>query len=514
MKKKRTVYLLAGLMIVSLLTIIAMQAGHIYRSYNEKKELVDRGVRESLSQALIKLEKRDALVFLYNKMLNSRSAQNDSTYPADPNMSRFGYIPPQPELPIHNFSISIRSSYGGVQVYEFSNTWGNDYYPEQFLSYSTFERFFDEKFNTGGLALDEVVSELEKEYKQMRRPLENRFDKEYIRKAISEELKQRGLSLNFEFAVADANHNIRLKTDGYNESITDDAYKINLYQGAIFSAPDALYIYFPGKRKYVLEGIYAQLISTVVLSLILIITFAITLVAFFRQKKLTEIKNDFINNMTHEFKTPLATIQLAAASINNPRVRENPKTVDKFTEIINQETQRMNQHVEQVLQLALLDRESLNLKKEPVDMHELIKDAISNIELIIQQRNGDVRTDFLADIPVIKADRDTLLNVVGNLLDNANKYSVDQPDILVRTYNSGNHFVFEVEDKGIGMSKDVMKRVFDKFYRASTGNVHNIKGFGLGLNYVKEIVAAHKGNISVKGNHSKGSTFIVSLPIN
>jgi len=217
--------------------------------------------------------------------------------------------------------------------------------------------------------------------------------------------------------------------------------------------------------------------------------------------------------MTHEFKTPLATIQLAAAAIKNPKMRDNPQVLEKFTDIINQETQKMNHHVEQVLQMALLDKESLRLKKEPVDMHEIIEKAISNIELIIKEREGIIKPVLNAENHVIIADKDTLLNVVNNLLDNANKYSTEAPEISIFTYNRNQFFVIEVEDKGIGMSKDVQNRVFDKFYRAPTGNIHNIKGFGLGLNYVREIVLAHKGDIQIKSTQCKGTTFTISLPL-
>ncbi|HRW22332.1 MAG TPA: HAMP domain-containing sensor histidine kinase, partial [Bacteroidales bacterium] len=177
------------------------------------------------------------------------------------------------------------------------------------------------------------------------------------------------------------------------------------------------------------------------------------------------------------------------------------------------ETQRMNHHVEQVLQMALLEKQGVKVKLKPEDMHELIIDAVHNIELIIGERQGSINTDFKATDYIVPIDKDAMYNVMSNLLDNANKYSPEKLEVNIRTYNKNNNFVFEVQDKGLGMSKDVQSHIFDRFYRANTGNVHNIKGFGLGLNYVKEIITAHNGEIRVKSTINKGSTFIVYLPI-
>lgn len=508
MKKKRILYFIVVLMSVSLLLIIVMQTGHILRSYNEKKELVDRGVREALSNALRRLEKQDAMFFVYDKMMSDKLPKHDSTYPVDPNMSQFGYNPNPAKRPSTNFSISISFPHGGTQIVEFSSTEASNYF-----SYSVFERYFNENIVSNPVGIDQLIMELEKEYEIRRKPIEKRFDKNFIKDVIATELQQRGLELDFEFALGDGEQQIKMKSDNFDENYSDDTYKMNLTPGHILSNPDALYIYFPGKRKYVLQGIWAQVISSVVFTLIILITFGITLFTMYRQKKIGEIKSDFVNNMTHEFKTPLATIQLAAAAIKNPKMRDNPQVLEKFTDIINQETQKMNHHVEQVLQMALLDKESLRLKKEPVDMHEIIEKAISNIELIIKERAGIIKPVLNAENHVIIVDKDTLLNVVNNLLDNANKYSTEAPEISIFTYNRNQFFVLEVEDKGIGMSKDVQNRVFDKFYRAPTGNIHNIKGFGLGLNYVREIVLAHKGDIQIKSTQCKGTTFTISLPL-
>jgi two-component system phosphate regulon sensor histidine kinase PhoR len=283
--------------------------------------------------------------------------------------------------------------------------------------------------------------------------------------------------------------------------------------GSLFSNPDILMVDFPDKDKYALESIFAQLATSDFLVLIFIITFGVSLYALIRQKKLSEIKNDFINNMTHEFKTPIATIKLAAASIKNEKTRSNPAVMANMLDIITQETNRMNHHVEQVLQMAVLDKQNLELKKHPESINDLVSDTVNNVELVVAEKGGTVNLNICAEDVLLNIDRDLMTNVLSNLLDNAIKYSHESPQITVTTYQKSDKFHIAIEDKGIGMSKEVVSKVFDRFYRAHTGNVHNIKGFGLGLNYAREIVMAHKGIITVKSSLGKGSTFTVILPI-
>jgi two-component system phosphate regulon sensor histidine kinase PhoR len=232
-----------------------------------------------------------------------------------------------------------------------------------------------------------------------------------------------------------------------------------------------------------------------------------------RQKKVSDIKTDFINNMTHEFKTPIATISIAADSINNPKVLGEPETIRNFTRIIKEENNRMNSRVEQVLQMALLDSKDFRLKPVNIDMHYMIEKAISHFRLQIEKRSGFISMDLKAENPVVEADEDHMRNVLMNLLDNANKYSVVKPEILVSTFNRGGKFHFCVEDKGMGMNQETQRKVFDKFFRITTGNIHNIKGFGLGLSYCKAIVLAHKGSIQVTSEVGKGSRFEIGLPV-
>jgi two-component system phosphate regulon sensor histidine kinase PhoR len=232
-----------------------------------------------------------------------------------------------------------------------------------------------------------------------------------------------------------------------------------------------------------------------------------------RQKKISDIKTDFINNMTHEFKTPIATISVAVDSINNSKVIERPDIIKNYTRIIKEENNRMNTRVEQVLQMALLDSSEFKLNEKAVDIHELIRNITDNIRLQTESRNGQLIVNLEASQTHVLADESHMTNVLISILDNAIKYSPVNPEIRVSTTNSRSSIVISISDNGIGMNSDTQKKIFDKFFRVTSGNIHSIKGFGLGLSYAKAIVLAHKGEIKVNSEVDKGSRFEIILPV-
>ena len=232
-----------------------------------------------------------------------------------------------------------------------------------------------------------------------------------------------------------------------------------------------------------------------------------------RQKKISDIKTDFINNMTHEFKTPIATISIAVDSINNPKVIGNPDTIRNYTRVIKEENRRMNTRVEQVLQMALLDSSGFRLNEKDIDVHDIIRKVTDNIRLQTESREGRLSLLLEAEHSRILADESHINNILISILDNAIKYSDGKPEITVTTKNRTNTIIISVEDHGIGMSAETQKKIFDKFYRVTSGNIHNVKGFGLGLSYAKAIVLAHGGEIRVSSELGKGSLFEVVLPV-
>jgi two-component system phosphate regulon sensor histidine kinase PhoR len=254
--------------------------------------------------------------------------------------------------------------------------------------------------------------------------------------------------------------------------------------------------------------------GSLLFSFIILATFALSLFFIIRQKKISEMKSDFLNNMTHEFKTPIATISLAADTITNPKVINDEASIRHFIGMIKKENSRMNKKVETILQIASLDKREIDFKFENVSMHSIIERAVETIEIQVHQKNGKISLNLKAAEPVIFGDYEHLTNLVNNLLDNAIKYSPESPDITVETKNNERGIILSVEDKGTGMTKSVQSKIFERFYRQSSGNVHDVKGFGLGLNYVRAIIDAHKGNVTVTSEPGKGSRFDIFLPFN
>ena len=271
-----------------------------------------------------------------------------------------------------------------------------------------------------------------------------------------------------------------------------------------------LVLYFPQRKASFWRSAIPNLATSLVFTSLILFCFMYTIYVILRQKKVSEMKNDFINNMTHEFKTPIATISLASDSI--PMVIKDEEKVKRFVNIIKQENQRMLSQVEKVLDISKAEKQSFKLNIIDLDINEVVNQACSNFSLIIQNRNGSMMQNLLAKKPIIQGDQTHVSNVIHNLIDNAVKYSQNAPEIEVTTKDAKNGVEIEVKDNGIGMSKDSLKYIFDKFYRVHTGNLHDVKGFGLGLSYVKSMVDKHNGTVSVKSELNKGSTFTVYLP--
>jgi two-component system phosphate regulon sensor histidine kinase PhoR len=266
-------------------------------------------------------------------------------------------------------------------------------------------------------------------------------------------------------------------------------------------------------KKQVYESLTWMIIAAIGFTIIILTSFYLTLRTMVNQKKLSEIKSDFINNMTHELKTPLATISLAVDALKNEKVQGDKEKMQYFSGIIKEENKRMNKHVETILQAALMDKQELKLNLKQLNAHPIITRVVDNFKLQLEDKGGTIELTLNAKEDIITADETHFTNLVSNLIDNAIKYSKENLAIRVYTHCTHKHFIIRVEDNGIGMSKETVKRVFERFYRAHTGNIHNVKGFGLGMSYVKTVIDAHKGKIKVDSTLGKGTIFTVEFPI-
>ncbi len=353
------------------------------------------------------------------------------------------------------------------------------------------------------------------------------IDKDLLDKYLKAELETKDIDLHYEYGVySNKYRSYFIENGSYTATIGDTTkssnvaamnplskaeFKIALFDDELTS-PGHLQIYFPGKKRFIWSSVIGILLSSVVFTGLILFCFAYTIYVIFHQKKVSEMKTDFINNMTHEFKTPIATISLASDSILSPIILENKEKVIRFINIIKQENKRMLSQVEKVLQMAQIEKENVELKFNPMNLHEVIQDAVINAELKVQTKGGHIAINLLAQKPVIQADVTHISSIINNLLDNAEKYTPENPQITVSTADVKGGIEFSVSDNGIGMSKDALKYIFEKFYRVHTGNLHDVKGFGLGLSYVKAMVDAHKGKVAVKSELGKGSIFTVFLP--
>lgn len=358
-----------------------------------------------------------------------------------------------------------------------------------------------------------------------RSPIVKRIELDPLHKYLKQELQNKGIKIPYHYGVYDNRRSSFVIADGRYmvednrsqptlegyKNLYNSEYRVNLFQQDEVS-PGQLMVFFPTKNTFLWGSVLKTLLSSALFMGIILFCFSYTISVIFKQKKLSEMKNDFINNMTHEFKTPIATISLAADSIASPQVVNTPDKIRRFIDIIRQENKRMNNQVEKVLQMAQIDRKEFTLKYSDVNLHEVIANAIEYISLQVEKKEGTVTPDLRAAQPVVQGDLTHLSNVINNLLDNANKYSPEKPEISVSTRNLGNGVEVIVSDKGIGMNKEAKKHIFEKFYRVHTGNVHDVKGFGLGLSYVKAMMDAHKGSVEVKSEPGKGSSFILFLP--
>ncbi len=296
------------------------------------------------------------------------------------------------------------------------------------------------------------------------------------------------------------------------DSLLTSRHRVSLMPDNIFAQPHMLAVYFPYQNGFILKSLWIMLILSVLFVLFILLLFYYSISTIYRQKQLSEIKNDFISNMTHELKTPISTISLACEVLSDSSVEKTQDRLNRYVTMIREENKRLGGLVENVLQSALLDKGNFRLKTGPVDFHELIRNAVNSVRIQVEKKSGEISTQFEADSFVIEADRTHVQNLIFNLLDNAIKYTPGQPLIRVFTENTATGIQLCVEDNGIGISRENQKKIFDKLYRVPTGNVHDVKGFGLGLSYVKAVAVKHGGDVSVESEPGRGSRFYVNLP--
>lgn len=342
-------------------------------------------------------------------------------------------------------------------------------------------------------------------------------NKHLIDSIITNQLRNHNVKTVHEFGIFSPATNSMLvqRTGKYPEELLKEAYVYDLAPiSSLFAPTNKLLLYFPYEQSFIARQIWKLLAVSIFLFLVIIFSFSLSIHIINRQKKLSVMKNDFINNMTHEFKTPISTIALACEALKDEDLKNIADVYNNYIGVINEENGRLKSMAEQILQTAVIDKGQLKLKRTPVDVNELIINAVGSKKMAVEKKGGIIELQLKASKTQAKADKVHMTNVFINLLDNAIKYNLSKPHIIINTINKNHDLLIRVQDNGIGISKSNQRKIFEKLYRVPTGNVHNFKGFGLGLSYVKAIVDMHKGDVQVDSDINKGSTFTIKMPLN
>lgn len=346
--------------------------------------------------------------------------------------------------------------------------------------------------------------------------IEERLNTVQLNNFIVHELKSKGIDTDFNFGILKSYRDtlVLVKEGTDREELKKSRTRTFLFPDEVFNAPNQLIVYFPNKSRYLLSTVSGMLALSIILIIVISALFYKTLQMFINQKKITDIKNDLINNITHEFKTPISTISVACEALQEPDLVKEISSVKRYTSIIKEENERLRMMVETLLNTAAFEKGTIHLNKEKLDINELVKSSVSKFEEVLKKQNGIVELNFFEKPLTCEIDGFHLTNCISNLMDNAIKYNEREPIIKIKTSASYNNAIITIIDNGIGITKDQAEKIFDTFYRVPTGNIQNVRGNGIGLSYCKKIIEAHNGKISLTSKPGEGSTFEISLPIN
>lgn len=505
--KKHTIWILAILMAITFIGLLCIQIFYMKNIVQIRYEQFKQGVRQSLVSVAQRLEQDEARYFLEEDVNSVHSSSIIAQYLGDnvPNLSGVKYSFTTSTGLVADLTIK-----GDVQ--EISKLQiGNDVIDHyRNLQNSYHNRYLYQKGMIDDVILNIVSS-------ASNRPIRERADSAVVARYLRQELDTLGLRMPFEFAIANYAGTVLYKSSDFQASHTD---RDNMFIQALFPNDNTgrlnyLKVYFPTKKDYIFSSI-SFMVPAFSFTFILLIIFVFTIIVAFRQKKLTEMKNDFINNMTHEFKTPISSISLAAQMLSDEAVRKSPAMMQQISNVINDETKRLRFQVEKVLLMSMFDRQKVSLKLKEIDANTAINNIVNTFKLKVEKYGGRINARLDAEDAIVSVDEMHFTNVIFNLLDNAVKYRrEDVPlELTVSTRDlNGERLQIIVADNGIGIRRDDLKKIFDKFYRVSTGNRHDVKGFGLGLAYVKKMVCDLGGEITAESELGTGTKFKIILPL-
>ena len=521
--RKKTLYLLIALMSFSLIGIIWVQIYWINNGIQVKEAQFDQLVNHALNDIVINFEDSESVNFIHNQISNVTSnviAQKDSiriktksikkwvqhiVIDSDSDENSFNYeMTTEEDGEGMEMKISIN---GNTQTIDIKENLKN---LEQILD-SNIIAFSGAKEKIFGDRFGNVIIKMVNEFKDIENPIEHLLKDLAIEPVIKNKLADNGITTPFKYAIINDDDIIETFSSD-NFEISKENYTVNLFNHNLFENSAQLSLSFKGKNRYILKSMWLMVACSILFTLIILFTFASTIHYMLKQKKLSEMKNDFINNMTHEFKTPISTISLAIDSITHPKVIKDEKQINHFAAIIREENLRMNKQVESVLTTALGEKDELEFDQQKIDLNKLIQKIPSRMKLQLDAHNATLSLNLTTEKLMLLADEMHLQNAICNLIDNSIKYNESNPEITIDTNLVNGYCEIKISDNGIGMSNETQKKVFDKFYRVEKGNIHTAKGFGIGLSYVKTIINAHKGSIALTSKINKGTTITINIP--
>lgn len=514
--KKRTIWTIAIIMGFSFLALLFLQLSYIQEMVNMKKEQFDESVNRALYQASRNLELNETLRYLEKDVNETERRANKKDSVGTRSGAPDGTIQHS-----HQYSVVGKDGtiYSSFELKTIATNPGN--MPKAMILRSdknsidetqkSLQEIVKNRYVYQKALLDEVVYSIL--YSASDKPLKERINFKQLDQDLKAEMMNNGIDIPYHFSVTDRDGKEVYRCSDYAYD-SEKIYSRLLFENDLPAKMGFVNIFFPTLDNYIFSSV-RFMIPSIIFTLVLLVTFIFTIYIIFRQKKLTEIKNDFINNMTHEFKTPISTISLAAQMLNDPAVGKSPAMFKHISGVINDETKRLRFQVEKVLQMSMFERQKATLKMKEVDANELINGVINIFRLKVEKYNGTLDAELNAEDPIVYVDEMHFTNVIFNLLDNAVKYKKPEGDLKlkVRTWNESGKLHISIEDNGIGIKKENLKKIFDKFYRVHTGNLHDVKGFGLGLAYVKKIITDHKGTIRAESELNVGTRFIIVLPL-
>lgn len=493
MKNKYFWILLISVM-VTLIGLIIVQALWIRNALDIKEKLFAQQVNEALTSVVNALQQEETVYYISHEF----PSIIDSTQKTDIHDKKTGTIdfPNEINLFSKQKQKNLRANISVVpnKIDSFGGSTMTQEYEISVLNKARLVERIVNRFINSHLKITERLKD---------KTLKNTIEAEFLLK---------GIKLSYEYAVTDELGNEYLKSEGFSDSVKKSTYLVRLYPDDIFNQAYFLSLYFPDEQSYIIRSTSFMIISSIVLTTIIIIIISLAIYIIFRQKRLSEIKTDFINNMTHELKTPISTISLASQMLGDNNIPVEQKNIGHLSKLLLDESKRLGLQVEKVLQMAVFDKAQIKLRLKRININDLVNNVLNNFAIQVKNHNGQLIRELNAERAVIIVDEVHITNIIVNLLDNAIKYTSKEPEIQVTTKSTEKGIIISVADNGIGISKENQKKVFEQFYRVPTGNIHNAKGFGLGLSYVKKITEAHKGSVEIESKPGQGSKFSIFLP--